>query len=60
MAKKKIDVDALWKLERLGQVSLSPDGALAAVAVSSYSMHDNRSQASIWLLPTQRRRAAAR
>jgi dipeptidyl aminopeptidase/acylaminoacyl peptidase len=49
---KKIDVDALWKLERMGQVSLSPDGTLAAVAVSSYSMHDNRSQASIWLLPT--------
>jgi dipeptidyl aminopeptidase/acylaminoacyl peptidase len=52
MAKKKIDIDTLWKLERLGQVSLSPDGALAAVAVSRHSMHDNRSHASIWLLST--------
>ena len=53
MAKKKnIDVDTLWKLERLGHASLSPDGALAAVAVSRHSMDDNKSQASIWLLST--------
>ncbi|MBE7427027.1 MAG: S9 family peptidase [Ideonella sp.] len=52
MAKKKIDVDALWKIERLGSVSLSPDGAQAALAVSRHSMHDNTSHASIWLLST--------
>ena len=52
MAKKKIDVDTLWKLERLGSVSLSPDGAQAAAAVTRYSMHDNKSHASIWLLST--------
>jgi dipeptidyl aminopeptidase/acylaminoacyl peptidase len=54
MAKKKktIDVDVLWQLERLGSVSLSPDGALAAVAVSRHSMADNQSHASIWLLST--------
>src|SRR6185503_9654743 len=52
MAKKNIDIDTLWKLERLGGVSLSPDGAQAAAAVTRYSMHDNKSQASIWLLST--------
>ena len=50
--KKKIDIDALWKIERLGHVSLSPDGAQTAVAVSRHSMHDNASHASIWLLST--------
>ncbi|MCW5658245.1 MAG: S9 family peptidase [Burkholderiaceae bacterium] len=52
MAKKKIDVDTLWKIERLGSVSLSPDGAQAAAAVTRYSMQDNKSHASIWLLST--------
>jgi len=52
MAKKKIDIDILWKIERLGGVSLSPDGAQAAAAVTRHSMEDNKSQASIWLLST--------
>ena len=52
MAKKKIDVDILWQLERLGPVSLSPDGAQVAAAVTRYSMDDNKAHASIWLLST--------
>jgi dipeptidyl aminopeptidase/acylaminoacyl peptidase len=52
MAKKKIDIDILWQLERLGSVSLSPDGAQAAAAVTRHSMQDNKSHASIWLLST--------
>lgn len=53
MAKNKtLDIDTLWKLERLGSVSLSPDGALAAAAATRHSMHDNKSRASIWLLST--------
>ncbi|MBE7417685.1 MAG: S9 family peptidase [Ideonella sp.] len=52
MAKKKIDVEALWRVERLGGVSLSPDGAQAAVTVTRYSMDDNKAVASLWLLST--------
>ena len=52
MAKKKFDVDTLWKIDRLGSVSLSPDGAQAAVAVASYSMKDNKATACLWLLST--------
>ena len=52
MAKKKIDVDTLWKIERLGSVSLAPDGAQAVAAVTRHSMQDNKSHASIWLLST--------
>jgi len=50
--KKKLDVDALWKIDRLGSVSLSPDGAQAAVALSSFSMQDNKTLSSLWLLST--------
>jgi len=50
--KKKISVDDLWKLERLGAPSLAPDGAHAVVAVTRYSMADNKSASSLWLLST--------
>ena len=50
--KKNITVEDLWKLERLGQPSLSPDGAQAVTAVSRFAMDDNRSMSSLWLLST--------
>ena len=53
MAKKKpITVDALWALQRIGSPSLSPDGALAVAAVTSFSMKDNKSSSSLWLMST--------
>lgn len=53
MARRKpITVDDLWRLERLGAPSLSPDGAHAVVAVSRYSMADNKAASSLWLLST--------
>jgi len=53
MAKKKpITVEDLWKLERIGSPSLSPDGAQAVAAVTRYSMDDNKSMSSLWLLST--------
>ena len=53
MARKKpITVDDLWKMERLGNPSLSPDGAHAVVAVSRYSMEQNKGSSALWLLST--------
>jgi dipeptidyl aminopeptidase/acylaminoacyl peptidase len=49
---KHIDIEALWKIERLGSLSLAPDGAQAVAAVSRYSMEDNKSASSLWLLST--------
>ena len=49
MAKKRMTVEALWKLERPVQPTLSPDGAQACVSVASYDMNENRTQASLWL-----------
>jgi hypothetical protein len=41
--KKPFGVDELWQVERIGGVSLSPDGAQAVCSVGSYSMADNKS-----------------
>ena len=52
MKTKPIDVESLWKLERLGAPSLSPDGAQAVAAVTRYSMQENKSASQLWLLST--------
>ena len=52
MSLKPIDVDLLWDLERIGNVSLSRDGRAAVCAVTAYSMKDNKAATSLWLLPT--------
>jgi dipeptidyl aminopeptidase/acylaminoacyl peptidase len=53
MAKKTpITVDHLWQLERIGAPSLAPDGAQAVAAVTRFSMDDNKSSSSLWLLST--------
>ena len=50
--KKHFDIERLWRLQRVGAPSLSPDGAQAVVAVTQPSMEDNRSCSSLWLLST--------
>ena len=50
--RKPIDADTLWRLERVGAVTLSPDAAAAVCAVTAYSMEDNKGRTSLWLLPT--------
>ena len=52
MPRKPIDVETLWKLQRVGAVALSPDGGAAVCSVTSYSMEENKGRASLWLLPT--------
>ena len=45
-------VEDLWKFERVGGVSLSPDGAQAVCSVTSYSMEENKASSRLWLLST--------
>lgn len=49
---KPIDIEGLWKFERVGAVALAPDGPPAVCSVSRFSMEQNNSQASLWLLST--------
>jgi len=47
-----IDVETLWKLDRVQGVALAPDASAAVCAVASYSMAENKATTSLWLLPT--------
>ena len=50
--KRPLTVEELWQFERVGGISLSPDGAQAVCSVSRYSMEENDSHGSLWLLST--------
>ncbi len=50
--KKNITVEDLWKLQRIGTPSLSPDGAQAVAAVTRFDMEQNSSASSLWLMST--------
>ena len=47
---RRFSVEELWQIERLSGASLAPDGAQAVVSATRFSMEDNKSSASLWLL----------
>ncbi|MDE2372123.1 MAG: S9 family peptidase [Burkholderiales bacterium] len=49
---RPLDVETLWQIERIGAISLAPDGRRAVCAVAQPSMADNRTSTSLWLLAT--------
>jgi dipeptidyl aminopeptidase/acylaminoacyl peptidase len=49
---KTFTIEDLWRIERVGGIALSPDGAQAVCSLASYSMQDNKTQSSLWLLST--------
>ncbi|MGM9484013.1 S9 family peptidase [Roseateles sp. NT4] len=49
---KAFDVNSLWALDRIGDSSLSPDGAQAVAGVTRYAMETNKAQSSLWLFST--------
>ena len=51
---RPLDVDTLWKLQRLGTPALAPDGRHAVCAVATPSMEKNAIGSSLWLFPTER------
>jgi len=57
--KPPFTVDALWMIKRIATPTLSPDGAVACAAVTSYAMDKNDSRAELWIFPTGFGNAAA-
>ena len=49
--KKPWTADDLWKLKRLGDPQLSPDGKWIAYVVSVTDFEKNKSNSDIWLIP---------
>jgi dipeptidyl aminopeptidase/acylaminoacyl peptidase len=50
---RAITIDDLWRIERLGAPSLSPDARTCVCALTRYSMEDNKGRTALWLLPTE-------
>ncbi|HUG21272.1 S9 family peptidase [Piscinibacter sp.] len=50
--KKLLSVDDLWRVERIGALSLSPDGAQAVCSVTRFEMDENKGVSTLWLLST--------
>ena len=50
-APKPLDNETLWKLGRIGNMAIAPDGSAAVCVVTHYSMEENKSASSLWLLP---------
>ena len=44
---------AMWQLQRLGKPTISPDGRLAALAVTHYDIDKNQALSDLWLVPTK-------
>lgn len=51
-ARQPLTLEDLWKVQRLGAPSLSPDGKTAVVEVTTYSMEENNSTSDLWLINT--------
>ena len=49
---RSFTIDDLWRIERVGAISLSPDGAQAVCTLTSHSMEDNTAHSALWLLST--------
>jgi dipeptidyl aminopeptidase/acylaminoacyl peptidase len=53
-ATRPLDVETLWRLQRVGAPALSPDGRAAVCVLATPSLPDNRTTSDLWLLPTDR------
>ena len=48
---RPLTAEDVWKIPRVGVPSPSPDGRVAAVAVTRYDLETNESKSRIWLVP---------
>jgi dipeptidyl aminopeptidase/acylaminoacyl peptidase len=49
--------DAMWRLKRLGDPAIAPDGRMAVVPVTTYDIAENKANTDLWLVPTKPGRA---
>jgi dipeptidyl aminopeptidase/acylaminoacyl peptidase len=45
--------EAMWRLKRLGDPSIAPDGRLAVVPVTKYDIEKNKGETDLWLVQTK-------
>jgi dipeptidyl aminopeptidase/acylaminoacyl peptidase len=49
---RNLDSHALWQLDRIGGLSIAPDGTQAVCSVTRYDIEKNKGESSLWLLST--------
>ncbi|MCE9533207.1 MAG: S9 family peptidase [Planctomycetes bacterium] len=51
-AERSLTIDDLWKLQRVGPPSVSPDGLWCVVEVTGYNLETDEATSNLWLLST--------
>jgi dipeptidyl aminopeptidase/acylaminoacyl peptidase len=49
---RNLDSHALWQLDRIGGLSIAPDGAQAVCSITRYDIDKNKGESGLWLLST--------
>jgi len=50
-ARRPIEIDDLFRLKRVGDPRVSPDGARVAYAVTTTSLADEKCESGVWMVP---------
>lgn len=45
--------EVMWKMGRLGEIALSPDGQTLAYTLTYYNVEDNKGMSSVYVMPAQ-------
>ncbi len=48
---RAFSAEKMWSLKRLGDPSITPDGTLAVVPVTTYDIKENKGLTDLWLVP---------
>ena len=59
-ARGTLTAETLWKIQRLGDPTISPDGAWAVVPVTRYDVKEDKGKTDLWLVPTAASTSARR
>ncbi len=51
-ARGPLTAETLWRLQRLADPALSPDGRAAVVPVTTYDVKEDKGKTDLWLVPT--------
>lgn len=55
--KNRLTIEDLWKLQRIGTHTLSPDGRVVCAEVASYAMESNECNTRLWLFNVESKQA---
>jgi len=48
---RQLTAERMWAFKRIGDPSITPDGALAVVPVTTIDMKENKGLTDLWLVP---------